>query len=35
MSAVAIGHQLLKFHGFKSDRICLVTSEVNATWYEI
>jgi glycogenin glucosyltransferase len=35
MGAVAIGHQLLKFHGDKYDRICLVTPDVNESWVTI
>jgi glycogenin glucosyltransferase len=35
MGAVAIGHQLRKFHGSQYDLICLVTPDVNATWVAI
>jgi glycogenin glucosyltransferase len=35
MGAVAIGHNLRKFHGQKYDLICLVTSDVNETWVAV
>jgi glycogenin glucosyltransferase len=35
MGAVAIGHNLRKFHGQKYDLICLVTPDVNGTWVAV
>lgn len=35
MGAVALGHTLVKYHGNKYDRLCLVTEDVSQQWRNI
>lgn len=35
MGAIVLGHSLIKSHGNKYDRICLVSPDVNETWVRI